>query len=114
MYHVGVSTYGHWVYLEDQQMVTVEQDISFKRCKGSVLGPPCLQIKGEKRKGSDDDQHANLKDPATTDISNPPPSPTITTKPNATPNKPDAPSLTTIDPLGLNFEAPAPTLRCST
>ncbi|KIK72570.1 hypothetical protein PAXRUDRAFT_180430, partial [Paxillus rubicundulus Ve08.2h10] len=89
-------------------------NISFKRCEGSVLGPPCLQIEGEKRKGSDDNQHADLKDPATTNVSKPPPPPTVTTKPNTAPDKPDAPLSTTIDPLGLNFEAPSPTLRHST
>ncbi|KIK79625.1 hypothetical protein PAXRUDRAFT_768874 [Paxillus rubicundulus Ve08.2h10] len=102
---------GHRVYLEDHRMVAVERNVSFARHERLVLGLPCLQIEGEKRKGSDSNQRADLEDSATTSAPKPPPPPTVTTKPDAAPDNPNMSSSTTIDPLGSNFEAPAPTLR---
>ncbi|KIK81021.1 hypothetical protein PAXRUDRAFT_209304 [Paxillus rubicundulus Ve08.2h10] len=77
-----------------------------------VPGGP--QIEGERSKRADNDQRTDLKDRATTDVSEPPPSPTVTEKPPVTPNTLNESPSTSFDPLGSNFEAPTQTPRRST
>ncbi|KIK82498.1 hypothetical protein PAXRUDRAFT_46762, partial [Paxillus rubicundulus Ve08.2h10] len=83
---------GHQVYLEDHQMVTVEHNISFERHEGLIAISVLISRIQQQQ------MHPN-------------PHLTITTKPDATPENSNVLSSTTIDPLGPNFEVPAPTLR---
>jgi hypothetical protein len=110
--------WGHRIYLEDQRAIAVEQNVSFKRQEGPVLDPGSVQIKGERRSGSDNDQHTDLKDQVATDVSQAPAS-LVTPKPHVTPetlNLAPRKARNTPDRLGLNFEQPAPVqnIRCST
>ncbi|KIK77299.1 hypothetical protein PAXRUDRAFT_167320, partial [Paxillus rubicundulus Ve08.2h10] len=87
----------------------------FVRHDMPVLDPRGLQIEREKGKGLDNNQCANLKDPATANLPKPPPHSSVTMKPPIIPNNPDVPSSTDLDPLSLNFEhLPVQTLRHST
>jgi hypothetical protein len=109
---------GHQIYLENQRVIAVKWSVSFEQQEGPVLGPGSVQIKGEQRSGSDNDQHTDRKDQVATDMSQAPAS-LITPKPHVTPemlNVTPRKARNTPDQLGLNFKQPAPVqnVRCST
>ncbi|KIJ06093.1 hypothetical protein PAXINDRAFT_92516 [Paxillus involutus ATCC 200175] len=92
---------GHRVYLADRRTVAVEQNVSFEKREGVVLGPADLQIEGERNRS---ENHLRVKDDAPEgqlDVPKPLDKPEQPL-PQTTPKAPDPTST-----------QPAPTLRRS-